>query len=132
MKKLQVNSAEIVAQARTRITEIDAHDAIEMTPDPDVVFIDIRDTGERLSEGFIPNSIHCPRGLIEFWIDPESPYFKDIFAEDKEFIFHCASGWRSALTVATLRDMGFQASHLKDGFSSWVKENGPVEFPALT
>ncbi|WP_162652766.1 rhodanese-like domain-containing protein [Lentilitoribacter sp. Alg239-R112] len=132
MSKLKVSSAELVAQARARITEIETQDAIEMTRDPDVVIIDIRDIRERKRVGYIPNSIHCPRGMIEFWVDPESPYFKEIFGEDKEFVFHCASGWRSALTVATLRDMGFEASHIKDGFSSWVKADGPVEFPTDT
>ena len=68
--------------------------------------------------------------MIEFWVDPDSPYFKDIFAQvDKKFVFHCASGWRSALTTATLQDMGFEAAHLKDGFSTWEKQGGPVEFP---
>lgn len=129
MKKLKISSAKMVAQARARISELEIHDAIEMASDPDVVIIDIRDVRERKRVGYIPNSIHCPRGMIEFWVDPESPYFKEIFAEDKEFIFHCASGWRSALTVATLTDMGFEASHIKDGFSSWIKAGGPVEFP---
>lgn len=68
------------------------------------------------------------RGMIEFWIDPDSPYHKDVFAQpDKTYVFHCASGWRSALTVATLQDMGFDAAHLKDGFTSWVDHDGPVE-----
>lgn len=129
MKKMKISSAEMVAHARARITELETQDAIEMASDPDVVIIDIRDVRERKRTGYIPNSVHCPRGMIEFWVDPESPYFKDIFAEDKEFVFHCASGWRSALTVATLTDMGFEASHIKDGFSSWVKADGPVEFP---
>ena len=65
--------------------------------------------------------------MVEFWIDPDSPYFKKIFGQDKTFVFHCASGWRSALTVATLQDMGFKAAHLKDGFSTWEKQGGPVE-----
>lgn len=65
--------------------------------------------------------------MIEFWVDPDSPYFKEIFAQDKKYVFHCASGWRSALTVATLQDMGFEASHLKEGFSTWAKQGGPVE-----
>ncbi|MEM6617550.1 MAG: rhodanese-like domain-containing protein, partial [Pseudomonadota bacterium] len=75
----------------------------------------------------IPGSFHAPRGMIEFWVDPESPYYKPIFGENKTFVFHCASGWRSALTVATLKDMGFEAAHLKDGFSSWEKAGGPIE-----
>ena len=129
MKKLRVSSADMVANARQRIQEVETADAIGMIDDPDVVFVDIRDIRERQRSGFIPGSFHCPRGMAEFWIDPESPYFKSIFADDKRFIFHCASGWRSALTVATLNDMGFDAAHLKDGFSSWAKMAGPIEFP---
>lgn len=129
MKKLRISSADMVANARQRIQEVETVDAISMIDDPDVVFVDIRDIRERQRSGFIPGSFHCPRGMAEFWIDPESPYFKSIFADDKRFIFHCASGWRSALTVATLNDMGFDAAHLKDGFSSWAKMAGPIEFP---
>ena len=66
--------------------------------------------------------------MLEFWIDPESPYFKDIFSTNKKYIFHCAAGWRSALAVSTLNDMGFEASHITEGFAGWVDEKGPVEF----
>ncbi len=129
MKKLRTSSADMVAAARARIEEIETADAIGMIDDPDVVFVDLRDIRERERSGYIPGSFHCPRGMTEFWIDPDSPYFKPIFAADKTFIFHCASGWRSALTVATLGDMGFDAAHLKDGFSAWEKNGGRVEFP---
>ena len=129
MNKLKLSSAEMVAAARARIEEIETADAIAMLGNPDVVIVDIRDPRERERTGFIPGSFHAPRGMIEFWVDPESPYFKEIFGEEKRFVFHCASGWRSALTVATLQDMGFRAAHLKDGFSDWAKRGGPVEFP---
>ena len=127
MPKLKVSSAELVKAARARIEEIETKDAIAMLDDADVVFVDLRDVRERQRSGFIPGSFHCPRGMAEFWVDPESPYFKEVFAEDKTFVFHCASGWRSALTVAALNDMGFEAAHLKDGFSDWVKQEGPTE-----
>lgn len=118
----------MVAIARSKITEIETTDLIEKVNDPNVVIVDIRDIRERQRSGFIPGSIHAPRGMIEFWIDPGSPYFKEIFADDeKSYVFHCASGWRSALTVATLQDMGFAAAHLKDGFSTWAENGGPVE-----
>ena len=120
----------MVAKARARITEIETPDLKEMLDDPNVVIVDIRDIRERQRSGFIPGSFHAPRGMIEFWVDPDSPYFKDIFAQDKKFIFHCASGWRSAITTATLQDMGFEAAHLKDGFISWEKAGGPIELPA--
>ncbi|MDO6592087.1 MULTISPECIES: rhodanese-like domain-containing protein [Rhodobacterales] len=128
MPQLKVTAAQMVAAARAKITEIDTSDAIAMTNDPNIVFVDLRDVRERERSGAIPGSFHCPRGMVEFWIDPDSPYFKDIFAQkDKQFVFHCASGWRSALTVATLHDMGFEAAHLKDGFSDWVKRDGPID-----
>ncbi|MDJ0614982.1 MAG: rhodanese-like domain-containing protein [Rhizobiaceae bacterium] len=129
MNKLKRSSAEMVAEAKAKIEEIETVDLIAMANDPDVVIVDIRDIRERQRSGYIPGSVHAPRGMVEFWIDPESPYFKDIFAEDKKFVFHCASGWRSALTVATLQDMGFEAAHLREGFTSWEKQNGPIEFP---
>lgn len=128
MPELTTSAAKMVAAARARIQEIETKDALAMVNDPNVVFVDLRDVRERQHSGFIPGSFHCPRGMLEFWVDPESPYFKEIFAEDKKFVFHCASGWRSALSVATLQDMGFEAAHLKEGFSTWEKQGGPVEF----
>ncbi|MEO9514306.1 MAG: rhodanese-like domain-containing protein [Paracoccaceae bacterium] len=128
MAKLKMSSAQMVADARDRIEEIEASDLIAMLDDPNVVVVDIRDVRERQRSGFIPGSFHAPRGMIEFWVDPDSPYFKEIFAqEDKKFVFHCASGWRSAITTATLQDMGFKSAHLKEGFSTWEKQGGPVE-----
>lgn len=127
MSKLSITAATLVARARARITEVATSDAIDMLSDPEVVFVDLRDVRERQRSGAIPNSFHCPRGMAEFWVDPDSPYFKDIFGQDKRFVFHCASGWRSALTVATLNDMGFDAAHLKDGFTDWVAAGGPVD-----
>lgn len=127
----KISSADLVADARDRILEIEADELISMIAnDPkSIQIVDIRDIREREREGFIPGSFHAPRGMVEFWVDPESQYFKDIFGHDKNFVFHCASGWRSALTVATLQDMGFPAAHLKDGFKSWKEEDGPIEFP---
>ena len=130
MAKLKISSAQMVESARSRIEEIETSDMLDMVGNPDVVIIDIRDVRERQRSGFIPGSFHAPRGMIEFWIDPDSPYFKDVFAQkDKKVIFHCASGWRSAITVATLQEMGFEAAHLKEGFSTWEKSGGAVEYP---
>lgn len=130
MSKLKISSAQMVSNARARIEEVETADLIGMVDDPNVVIIDIRDVRERQRSGFIPGSVHMPRGMIEFWVDPDSPYYKDIFDdEDRKFVFHCASGWRSAITTATLQDMGFDAAHLKEGFSTWEKQGGPVEFP---
>lgn len=128
MKKLKKTVKSMVAEAKSKINEIDAKEAIKLFNDENVIFIDIRDIRERQKLGFIPGSFHAPRGMLEFWIDPESPYFKDIFNTNKKYIFHCAAGWRSALAVSTLKDMGFEASHITDGFSGWVNEKGPIEF----
>ena len=130
MPPLKTSAAQMVKDARARIEEIETPDLIAMLDDPDVVVVDIRDVRERQRGGYIPGSFHAPRGMIEFWVDPDSPYYKDIFGQEgKTYVFHCASGWRSALTVATLQDMGFEAAHLKEGFSNWEKQGGPVERP---
>lgn len=125
---LKLTAAQMVETARSRIKEIETPDLIAMVGDPDLVIVDIRDIRERQRSGFIPGSTHAPRGMIEFWVDPDSPYFKEVFGQEgKRYVFHCASGWRSALTVATLQDMGFDAAHLREGFSTWEKQGGPVE-----
>jgi len=120
----------LVAAAKAAITTLDQETAAEEVAAGRAVFVDIRDIRERMRTGFIPGSVHAPRGMVEFWVDPESPYFKDVFGQEgKTFVFHCASGWRSALTVATLQDMGFEAAHLREGFSTWEDHGGPVERP---
>ena len=130
MPKLRTTAAEMVEKARARIEEIETPDLIARLDDPDTVIVDIRDVRERQRVGYIPGSVHAPRGMLEFWIDPESPYHKEVFAQHgKKYVFHCASGWRSALSLATLQDMGFDAAHLKEGFSTWEMHGGPVEFP---
>lgn len=128
MSGFKISSGQMVKDARERIEEVETKDLIAMLEDPNVVVVDIRDVRERQRSGFIPGSFHAPRGMIEFWVDPDSPYHKDIFAQEgKKYVFHCASGWRSALTVATLQDMGFEAAHLREGFSTWADQGGPVE-----
>ncbi|SMY08304.1 rhodanese-like domain-containing protein [Flavimaricola marinus] len=127
MTKLKLTSAQMVANARARIREVETAEALDLFSSPDVVVVDIRDIRERQRTGAIPGSVHAPRGMIEFWVDPDSPYFKPEFGQDKTYVFQCASGWRSALTVATLQDMGFEAAHLKDGFTGWADAGGPIE-----
>ncbi|WP_136443903.1 rhodanese-like domain-containing protein [Pacificoceanicola onchidii] len=125
---LKKSAAQMVSESRARIEEIETADLIARHTDENIVVVDIRDIRERQRTGAIPGSVHAPRGMIEFWVDPDSPYHKDVFAQEgKTYVFHCASGWRSALTVATLQDMGFEAAHLREGFGSWVKAGGPVE-----
>ncbi|NMM46058.1 rhodanese-like domain-containing protein [Rhodospirillaceae bacterium KN72] len=123
---LKTPVSRMVADAKARIREIDAPEAIAMADRDDVVIVDLRDPRERDRVGYIEGAFHCPRGMVEFWVDPESPYFKPIFGEDKTFVFHCASGWRSALTVDTLQNMGMEkVAHITGGFSSWVEAGGP-------
>jgi len=90
--------------------------------------VDVRERRERARAGGSPGAVHAARGMVEFWVDPDSAYYEEVFGQPgKSYVFHCASGWRSALTVATLQDMGFDAAHLKDGFTGWAKAGGPVE-----
>ena len=124
---LKISAAQMVANARARIEEVETKDAIAMVGRDDVVFVDLRDVRERQRSGFIPDSFHCPRGMVEFWVDPDSPYYKEVFGQDKTFVFHCASGWRSAISCQTLNNMGFEAAHLREGFSTWEAQAGPVE-----
>ena len=125
---LRKTAAEMVAEARAKIIEIDAMSLLEEGSLDNRVLVDIRDIRERQRSGFIPGSVHAPRGMLEFWIDPASPYHKPVFAQDdKEYVFYCASGWRSALATASLQEMGFKAAHITGGFSSWVEAGGPVD-----
>ena len=102
MVNIKLGILEMVEKARAVIEEVDVEDAIAEARDPDCLIIDVRDVRERKRDGYIPNSFHCPRGMIEFWLDPESPYFKKVFDEKKRFLFHCKADWRSALTVQTV------------------------------
>jgi len=127
MTKLKKSSAQMVAEAREKIEELTPAELIAMHGNEDLVIVDIRDIRERQKLGFIPGSLHAPRGMLEFWVDPESPYYRDVFGQDKKYVLHCAAGWRSALAAATLCDMGFEAAHLIDGFKGWVEAEGAVE-----
>jgi rhodanese-related sulfurtransferase len=128
MKKLRRTVRELVDEANAEIESVSAKDAIELAKRPDVLIVDLRDPREREREGFIPGAFHAPRGMLEFWVDPESPYFKDVFGSGKRFVFHCASGWRSALATKAVQDMGLPGvSHIATGFKGWVEAGGPVE-----
>lgn len=110
---------DMIAEAKTVITEHSPEAALQRQADGAVI-VDIRDVRELQRDGVIPGAMHAPRGMLEFWVDPSSPYHKPEFAEDREFIFHCASGWRSALSTKTLLDMGMtNASHIEGGFGAW-------------
>jgi rhodanese-related sulfurtransferase len=94
----------------------------------DTVLVDLRDPRELEREGKMPGAFHCPRGMLEFWIDPESPYHKPIFAQDKQFVFFCGGGWRSALAVKVAQEMGLTpVAHIDGGFAAWKKAGAPIE-----
>lgn len=118
---------ELLAEANSVITTHSVDEAKELLGRDDVVFVDLRDPRELEREGKMPNAFHCPRGMLEFWIDPASPYHKPIFAEDKQFVFFCAGGWRSALAAKTAVDMGMKpVAHIDGGFGAWKKGGGKV------
>ncbi len=96
--------------------------AMNLLQSNDHVFVDLRDVRELDHDGMVPGAFHAPRGMIEFWVDPESPYHKEIFASGKTFVFYCKSGWRSALATKTVQDMGLEnVSHIHGGFTAWVE-----------
>jgi rhodanese-related sulfurtransferase len=118
----------MVDEANAEIETMSATDAIAAAKRDDVVIVDIRDSREIEREGRIPGSFSCTRGMLEFWIDPQSPYAKPVFQEDKKFIFHCAGGLRSALAAKTAQDMGLKpVAHLGGGFAAWRDAGGAVE-----
>jgi rhodanese-related sulfurtransferase len=118
----------LVAEANAKIETLSPQDAVTLHGREDVVLVDLRDPRELEREGKVPGAFHCPRGMLEFWIDPESPYHKPVFAQDKRFVFFCAGGMRSALAAATASDMGLRpVAHIEGGFGKWKEAGGPVE-----
>ncbi len=119
---------DMVAEANTIVSNAPAAEMLALHEAEDVTFVDLRDIRELEREGMIPGAFHCPRGMLEFWIDPQSPYAKPAFAKPGRFVFYCASGWRSALAARTAKEMGLNGvSHIADGFSGWRAAGGPVE-----
>ena len=118
----------LLSEADKVVTTISVDEAKALLGSQDHVFVDLRDFREIKREGKVPDAFSCPRGMHEFWVDPESPYHKEIFATGKTYVLYCASSWRSALAVKTLMEMGMMSAvHFHGGFSSWKKEGGPVE-----
>jgi rhodanese-related sulfurtransferase len=118
----------LVDAALEKIETIQPADAVPLHGRDDVVLVDLRDIRELKRDGRIPGAFHCPRGMLEFWIDPTSPYHKPVFAEDKKFVFFCNGGWRSALAAETAQKMGLKpVAHIHDGFKGWKAAGGPVE-----
>ena len=127
-QEIQKGYKALVAEADAVVPAIEVAEARSLIGKDDVVFVDLRDPRELEREGRMPGAFHCPRGMLEFWIDPESPYHKPVFAQDKRFIFFCAGGLRSALAGKTAIDMGLKpVAHLKGGFGAWKKAGAPVD-----
>ena len=118
----------LLDQARESVKTIPTSEAIAHHGREDVVLVDLRDPRELEREGRIPGAFHCPRGMLEFWIDPESPYHKPVFAQDKTFVFFCGSGWRSLLAAEQAQRMGLMpVADIEGGFTAWKAAGGPVE-----
>ena len=118
----------LVDEANTIVDTISVEEAQNILDDNNYIFVDIRDFRELKREGKIPRAFSCPRGMLEFWIDPNSPYHKDIFNQNKTYIFYCASAWRSALAGKISIEMGLKpVLHLEGGFSAWKKSNAVIE-----
>ena len=120
----------LVEAAERDIETLPAEAAIKLAGRDDAVLVDLRDIRELQREGRVPGAFHCPRGMLEFWIDPASPYHKGAFAQDKKFVFFCGGGLRSALAAQTAQMMGLApVAHIAGGFSAWKQAGGPVEPP---
>ena len=121
---------QMVSEANEQVEEISVANALRLVKHKTVLFIDVRDIREVAKTGRVPGARHVPRGMLEMWIDPETPYHREFFAEDRKFIFYCASAWRSALAAKTAQDMGLtRVAHLEGGINAWIDAGGPIEPP---
>lgn len=129
-QKITKGYKELVSEAETMVESIDVADAMTLHGREAVVFVDLRDIRELAREGRVPGAIHAPRGMLEFWVDPESPYHRKVFGQDKRFVLFCAAGWRSALAARAVQEMGLKpVCHITGGFTAWEEAGGPVDKP---
>jgi rhodanese-related sulfurtransferase len=127
-QQIKVGYRQLVDAANREVETLSIKEALALAGRDDVQFVDLRDIRELEREGKIPGAFHCPRGMLEFWIDPSSPYHKPVFAQDKRYVFFCAAGWRSALAAQTAQRMGLKpVAHIDGGFGAWKKAGGPAE-----
>lgn len=118
----------LCAAAEAEIETLSAEEALALHGDDGVTFVDLRDIRELWREGAIPGAVHAPRGMLEFWVDPASPYHRDVFASGKKFVFFCAGGLRSALATQTVQNMGLApVAHIAGGYAAWKEAGGPTE-----
>ena len=126
--QIRKSAQQLVLEASSEIETLTVEQARALLGRPDVTFIDLRDPRELWREGGIPGAINVTRGMLEFWIDPASPYHKAFFASGNKFVFFCGGGWRSALAAKTAQDMGLTpVCHIEGGFGSWKQAGAPVE-----
>ena len=127
-QKITANVKSMVEAAKREIEEIPPAEAVKLFGREDVVLVDLRDPRERERDGKVPGTFNVTRGMLEFWIDPDSPYYKPRFGEDKKFVFFCAGGLRSAFAAKTAQDMGLKpVAHILGGFRGWKEAGGPTE-----
>jgi len=119
----------LVDEAMAQVTTYNVDQVRQRLDDPALQLVDIRDARELEREGTLPGAINAPRGMLEFWVDPDSPYYKPVFGdEDKQYVLFCGAGWRSALAAKALQDMGMtNVAHIDGGFTEWAKQGAPVE-----
>jgi rhodanese-related sulfurtransferase len=125
---------QLLDEALAQVTTLPVGEARALHGRDDVVFVDVRDVRELEHEGVLPGAVHAPRGMLEFWVDPASPYHREVFArEGATYVLFCALGWRSALAAKTLQDMGLpRVAHLGGGFRAWREAGAPVAHKAAT
>lgn len=125
---LKVTHKQLIDQALQDIETLSVDDAAALLNSENVTFVDLRDPRELEREGKIPGAFHAPRGMLEFWVDDTSPYYKDVFGSGNKFVFYCQSGWRSALATKAVQDMGLSnVSHIDEGFRGWKDADAPTE-----
>ena len=125
---MKIGYKDLIDAAEKEIETIDTVAAEAAIDDDSVVLVDIRDIRELYREGKIPGAVHAPRGMLEFWVDPDSPYHRDVFSSGAKFVFYCQSGWRSALATQQLQRMGLEpVAHIGGGFGAWKEAGLPIE-----
>ncbi len=126
---LKKSAAELVAEARAVVDTLTLDEAKALHGEGSALFVDIRDVRELKQQGTIPGAFHAPRGMLEFWVDPQSPYYKPVFAEHERLVLFCQSSWRSALAAKSLTEMGVAVAHIDGGFKAWQDAGAAVAPP---
>ncbi len=121
---MKIGYKQLLEEAMAQVETISIDDAVSLHSSEQAQFVDLRDIRELKGEGKIPEAFHAPRGMLEFWIDPDSPYFKPVFSKKTKFVFYCKSGWRSALATQSAQNMGLEnVCHIDGGYDAW-KQSG--------